>query len=228
MRFSITAGLLPFTRWITPPDIPKRFTTQMYLYFLPLLKSSGSLDSTASNASIAAQTQKTIIPSPDGGVEHTAARFEYASTWLSLANPEANPPKSSLTSAENIILFPPQYFLLHLIAPFLPSPSPDKAFTAEELASQRQGLHAFLKTSSPAWAEKCISPLRAGFTEEGRVILRLDRPGPSELEKEGRKGDDERCAIVHFTKEGPRRVEVRFWRDMGDLNQKGGQRIGKL
>ncbi|KAK3094296.1 hypothetical protein LTR53_019442, partial [Teratosphaeriaceae sp. CCFEE 6253] len=33
-------GLIPFTRWVTPTNVPKRFTTQMYLYFLPTLNST--------------------------------------------------------------------------------------------------------------------------------------------------------------------------------------------
>src|ERR1700753_2590512 len=35
-------NLIPFTRWITPPNVPKRFTTQMYLYFLPLPSESSA------------------------------------------------------------------------------------------------------------------------------------------------------------------------------------------
>ncbi|CZT51961.1 related to NUDIX family hydrolase [Rhynchosporium secalis] len=40
-------SLQPFTRWVTPTNLPKRFTTQMYIYFLPLPLTS-SLSSTSS------------------------------------------------------------------------------------------------------------------------------------------------------------------------------------
>lgn len=30
-----TEGLIPFTHWVTPANVPKRFTTQMYVYFSP-------------------------------------------------------------------------------------------------------------------------------------------------------------------------------------------------
>ena len=70
-------GLVPFTRWLTPSDVAKRFSTQMYLYFLPLLDSSVS-----SRTDKATQTH---IPTPDGGIEHTAARFLYPKECLDLA-----------------------------------------------------------------------------------------------------------------------------------------------
>ncbi|KJZ76112.1 hypothetical protein HIM_04568 [Hirsutella minnesotensis 3608] len=54
-----TENLVPFTRWITPVGPPKRFTTQMYLYLLPI-----------SRADVPSEM---LIPTPDNGVEHTAA-----------------------------------------------------------------------------------------------------------------------------------------------------------
>lgn len=65
-----TGGLLPCTRWITPTNVPKRFTTQMYIYCLPLARRSGTLPS------------EMLVPTPDGGVEHTAANFAPAQTFL--------------------------------------------------------------------------------------------------------------------------------------------------
>ncbi|KAL2022053.1 hypothetical protein VTK56DRAFT_6097 [Thermocarpiscus australiensis] len=97
-------NLIPFTRWITPPGMQKgsRFATQMYLYMLPL--------------SDDAAQQQHDTPTHDGGLEHTAAAFDDAHAWLAKAR------------AGEVILFPPQYYLLHLLAEFLrpppPSPSP--------------------------------------------------------------------------------------------------------
>ena len=31
-----TESLIPFTHWITPTNVPKRFSTQMYVYFVPV------------------------------------------------------------------------------------------------------------------------------------------------------------------------------------------------
>ncbi len=52
-------GLVPFTRWLTPANIPKRYSTQMYLYFLPL----------ESGPELGKQTNQMHIPTPDGGVD---------------------------------------------------------------------------------------------------------------------------------------------------------------
>ncbi|TKA66619.1 hypothetical protein B0A49_07611 [Cryomyces minteri] len=183
-------GLIPFTRWITPPNLPKRFTTQMYLYFLPLSSpnSLGPLSGSATEAVIP-------TPTPDGGIEHTAARFLPPSTWLNMAN------------KGEIILFPPQYFLLHLISPFLSPENLPNVIDHDELQRQRQALMEFVKTSSPPWGEKCISPLAVMKRKgDGRAVLGLDRPG-LELENSDRKGDSERVVLVNFNKEGPRNVE---------------------
>lgn len=205
-------NLIPFTRWITPPGVPKRFTTQMYLYMLPL------------PAETAAQPvpgldllhQETIIPTPthDGGLEHTAAAFEHARVWLEKAG------------RGEIILFPPQYYLLHLVSGFLrPSAS---ASPSDDYKSQRDALFAFLNRipTTPRgegqgkrrrehdipWSEKVISPTMLFKRQlDSRLVLGLDKPGP-ELKGSGKGGDWDRVVLVRFTKEGPRDVEVR-WRE---------------
>lgn len=148
-----------------------------------------------------------MIPAPthDGGKEHTAARFLPPSTWLRLAQ------------EGRIILFPPQFFLLHLLSPFL-SPNNPSASTPiashDELQRQRQAMLEFVKTGDPAWGKKCISPTALTLPygkrrEDGRQVLGLDRPGP-ELDGK-RRGEQDRVVLVEFKKEGPRRVEV-GWR----------------
>ncbi|KAI9047582.1 hypothetical protein LZ554_008295 [Drepanopeziza brunnea f. sp. 'monogermtubi'] len=184
-------ALLPFTRWVTPTNIPKRFTTQMYLYFLPLTQPISSL----------APSSEIPTPTSDGGVEHTAALFAPCSTWLSLAR------------ANEIILFPPQFYLMHLLAPFL-SPSPE--LSSQILQSQRDQVLHFLQGDGGdgkgiLWAGKVMSP--TGFLmrkSDGRSVLALNRPGPElEARGEGRGGDEKRVVLVKFGKEGPRDVDVR-------------------
>lgn len=199
-------GLLPFTRWITPTNVPKRFSTQMYIYFLP------TLSSTPLGQDAAKSEEEVDIPSPttDGGKEHTTARFLPASAWCRLAQ------------EGRIILFPPQFFLLHQIAQHfdgLQAPTDygsisRDALSREELERRRKKLVEFVKGGMPPWTEKCISPSvlppRDGKKrEDGRNILGLNRPGPElEAMKAGRAGVSEQCVLVDFKKEGPRRLAV--------------------
>ncbi|KAI8270734.1 Structure-specific endonuclease subunit SLX4 [Colletotrichum sp. SAR11_239] len=191
--------LMPFTRWVTPTNVPKRFTTQMYLYMLPHSASTGA----------DAAEHEIIVPTPDGGVEHTAAKFDDASVWLSRAD------------RGEIILFPPQYYLLFLVAQFCKGSSSGAG--VEHFATQREQLKEFLKriptaeseaarkqpTSEIPWADKVMSPHNLFIREEdNRVVLGIDKPGP-ELKGSGRGGDWERVVLVKFTREGPRKVEVR-------------------
>ncbi len=190
-------NLVPFTRWITPTNMSKRFTTQMYLYFLPL--PSDSLKS----GSLSIKSEAIIpVPTSDGGIEHTAARFLPPSTWLSMAR------------SGEIILFPPQFFLLHLLHPYLSPENVPNIVGPQELARQREALLDFVKTGDPPWGEKCMSPTgvmwKAG---DGRAVLALDKPGP-ELEGSGRRGDPERVVLVKFNKEGPRELEVAWKKDV--------------
>ncbi|KAK1752696.1 putative nudix hydrolase 7 [Echria macrotheca] len=198
-------GLIPFTRWITPMGMPKRFSTQMYLYLLPL--------STSTASEVVVHT-----PTHDGGVEHTAAKFDDAGEWLEKAQ------------RGEIVLFPPQYYLLTLVAQFLsgaPAQSTD-THSREHYQAQRDALLQFLRTvpttrtDSPStgkqhptanipWAEKVMSPTSLFMRKDGRVVLGLDKPGP-ELKGSGRGGDWDRVVLVKFYKSGPSGVEVR-WRE---------------
>lgn len=172
----------------------------MYIYMLPL--SSSPTDGISSGSDDA--DAETVIPTPthDGGIEHTAARFLPPSTWLRLAK------------SGRIILFPPQFFLLHLLSRFL-SPHNPTASTpippTEELEQQRKAMLEFVRSGDPPWGEMCISPTVLALPggkrrEDGRVVLGLDRPGP-ELEGH-RRGESEHVVLVEFKKDGPRRLEV--------------------
>ena len=173
-------GLVPFTRWLTPANIPKRFSTQMYLYFLPI------------DFSLSSKTDKTQmhIATPDGGIEHTAARFLYAKEWLDMA-----------LSGE-IVLYPPQFFLLSLIADHLISPASGKEESdSKELYKQRDSLLKFVETDGdPSWGEKCISPNPIKRIEGKYLIMGMDDPGP-ELEGTARRGDAERVLRVELTED---------------------------
>jgi hypothetical protein len=191
----------------------------MYLYMLPL---SSPQSTTTDLPSLSTHQQhpspSTIIPTPthDGGLEHTAATFDDARTWLARAR------------AGDIILFPPQFYLLHLVSEFL-LPLSDKQGRDDDVSltayyqAQRDALLAFLRrtptssaikadkgrTGAIPWSEKVMSPAvlfkRKG---DGRLVLGLDKPGP-ELKATGRGGDWERVVLVDFRREGPRNVEVR-------------------
>lgn len=188
-------SLLPFTRWITPTNVPKRFTTQMYIYFLPLTQIS------AKNI-----TQEAMIPVPtsDGGVEHTAALFGSCQKWLDQAR------------KNEIILFPPQFYLMWLLSPFLSVPS--SPLSTAELQKQRDSVLEFLKSDGDGkgvkWADKVISPVAILLREsDQRAVLALDKPGP-ELKNSDRRGDEKRVVLVKFGKDGPRNVDVRYKKDV--------------
>lgn len=219
-----TEGLVPFTRWITPTNIPRRFTTQMYLYFLPLEAephaegergAGGGSKAGAAGAAAAAGKEVSVTmtePTSDGGLEHTTATFDDVAVWLDKAR------------RNEIILFPPQFYLMYLLAPFFSSKKEQSfagGLTREELQRQRDEALRFVtdedEVNGVSWAEKCISPqgllMRKG---DGRSVLALDRPG-REVEAQGhgeRKGDSQRVVLVKFGKEGPRDVEVRWKKEV--------------
>ncbi|TGJ83289.1 hypothetical protein E0Z10_g5490 [Xylaria hypoxylon] len=200
-----TENLVPFTRWLTPPGLPKRFTTQMYLYMLPL--------ETSPDPVLSAAQSEALIPTPDGGAEITAAHFDDVGTWL------------ERPGRGEVILFPPQYFLLHLLSQFLTgAPAPGSLSPLmEHYSAQREKLRVFLDTvpttthpkavnhptSQIPWADKVISPVTLGLRHsDQRSILALDKPG-AELKGSDRGGDWERVVLVKFGKGGPTNAEVR-------------------
>lgn len=167
----------------------------MYIYFLPLTQSS------AKNIK-----SEAVIPAPtsDGGLEHTAALFASCKNWLEQA------------TRNDIILFPPQYYLMYLLSPFLDETG--KSLSTEELQRQRDGVIGFLKGDGDGkgvlWADKVMSPMGLLMRKsDGRSVLAIDKPGP-ELKDSGRRGDEKRVVLVKFSKEGPRNVEVRLRKDV--------------
>lgn len=225
-----TESLIPFTRWVTPAvtpeSLPKRFTTQMYIYLLPL----GSVSPTKHAAprgtppsSGLEEEAEIIIPKPrhDGGIEHTAARFLPPNKWIDLAR------------QNRIILFPPQFFLTLMLSPYLASTvtsSSSPTPSLSELQAERDRLLDFLQkpriyNGQPEvpFTEACISPIVLGEGEYGEskqdgiggvdkstAVLVLDRPGKEvEEQGQGRRGIREWVITAKFKKEGPRDVDVR-------------------
>ena len=186
----------------------------MYLYMLPLAAKSTAASSDEVSTAAGVPKEEAIVhtPTSDGGVEHTAATFDEVSTWL-----------ARQTNGE-IILFPPQLFLLTLLSGFI-KPSTDSTQKGhKDYARERKQLLSFLSqtpstspgskvanhpTANISWADKVISPHTLFIRRrDGRVVLGLDKPG-LELKDSGRGGDWERVVLVRFQKEGPREVEVR-------------------
>ncbi|OOF96047.1 hypothetical protein ASPCADRAFT_207393 [Aspergillus carbonarius ITEM 5010] len=190
--------LIPFTRWITPTNVPKRYTTQMYLYFLPLPLEIEKpiLDEIPSEG----QTEEIQIPTSDGGVEISEARFLPASEWIRMAR------------NGEVMLFPPQFLLLHLVAELL-NPGPLGTESVDELQKRRAELMQFAQSGQPPWTEKCICPKMLKVSSDGRTVLALDHPGP-ELKTSGRQGETERVVLVKFKKGSVQDVEVRWKKDM--------------
>ncbi|KAK6822181.1 NUDIX domain protein [Aspergillus parasiticus SU-1] len=193
-----TEQLIPFTRWITPTNVPKRYSTQMYLYFLPLpLESDKSL---LSELPAEGEREEIQIPTSDGGIEVTEARFLPASEWLRLAG------------SGEVVMFPPQILLLHLVSQFLDQ-VPRITDSVDELRRRRVELVDFVHTGNPPWTDKCISPKMLKMSSDGRTILALDHPGP-ELKGTDRRGEPDRVVLVKFAKGTARQVEVRWKKDV--------------
>ncbi|KAL8358955.1 hypothetical protein RB601_008168 [Gaeumannomyces tritici] len=176
-------GLRPFTRWITPGNVPRRFNTQMYLYMLPL--SSGTA------------TDRNVVPATsDGGLEHTEAVFAPPRTWLERAR------------RGDIVMFPPQVYLLSLVAEHLQPPNTDSSSSLETRQQRRESLLRFVQetpSDGVAWADKVISPSFMGPVDKGgggddRIVLGLSRP----------RGDPDRVVYVKLEKGGSRFGEVRM------------------
>ncbi|KAL8369624.1 hypothetical protein RB595_000113 [Gaeumannomyces hyphopodioides] len=175
-------GLRPFTRWITPGNVPRRFNTQMYLYMLPL--SSGT-----------ATDRNVVLATPDGGLEHTEAVFAPPRTWLERAR------------RGDIVMFPPQLYLLSLVAEHLQPLDADSSLSPAT-RQQRESLLRFVQETPPdgvAWADKVISPSFMGPADKGdggddRIVLGLSRP----------RGDPDRVVYVKLEKGGSKFGEVRM------------------
>ena len=175
----------------------------MYLYLLPL-PSTGSKSPTLSKETTVAR------PTSDGGKEVTSAIFEDPAEWLSLAH------------RGDVILFPPQYYLLNLLSEIFSGAKEGSSANPEVIQQQRRALDNFLSQNQLeeptadkraslsgriAWRDKVMSPMPMGLLDDGRVVLALDSPGP-ELKEASRDGDHDRVVVLKFTKGIPRELGV--------------------
>ena len=190
----------------------------MYLYFLPLPSENFSfLSSSLEISPYQSRSAAFQTPTSDGGLEHTAAAFNSPKEWM------------SLFSKGEIILFPPQCFLLSLLSPFLLPPlensGSNRAFPDTTLQEQRESLKAYIESGDPPWGEKCISPLPIS-RDEKREILALDSPGP-ELQETNRKGDAERIIVRNIESADKKMPALEvflrnaFYNGEGDAIEKG-------
>ena len=131
-----------------------------------------------------------FIPRSDGGKEHNSATFKYAEEWTELAQ------------NNKILMFPPQFYLISLLAPFLRKP--EKPLSTAELQKQRDQVIEFLE-NLPAdgedqvpWAKKIISPTTGKMSKDGRAILLLDTSGP-EMDNV-KRGDTSRFVLMSVAK----------------------------
>jgi hypothetical protein len=193
----VSDALIPFTHWITPANLPKRFSTQMYLYFLPVPEKSDQL---AQDIPAEGMREEIQVPTSDGGVEIMEARFLPAYDWLQRAG-----------SAE-IILYPPQLLLLTLVSQFLDQ-EPRQGASSAQLQDRRSELLDFIHSGNPPWTDMYISPKMIKMLPDNRVVLALDSPGP-ELRGSDKRGETDRVILVRQSKEGPRDVEIRWKRDI--------------
>lgn len=178
----------------------------MYLYFLPIPEIS-QLENTAQGLPQGGR-QEIQTPTSDGGIEISEARFLHASAWLSQAR------------ADEIILYPPQFILLSLVAQFLDREGGSSGcssscccITAEEKQRRRAELVEFVHSGSPAWTDMYICPRSMKLLADKRAVLSLDHPGP-ELQGSGKKGESDRVILVKFDKNGPRKLDVAFKKDI--------------
>lgn len=189
--------MIPFTHWITPIANPKRYTTQMYLYFMPL---PVNIDKRLlEDLPDEGERDEVPVPTSDGGVEVTEAQFLPAAAWLDRAQ------------KGEIILFPPQFLLLHLVSGFLDQESRSTVSNGE-MEERRAALMKFVHSGSPPWTDKYISPKMLKVTEDGRTVLALDDAGP-ELKGSDKRGESDRVVLVRFTKGSAREVTVAWKKD---------------
>lgn len=107
-------SLLPFTEWVTPVGVPRRFRTQFFVAFLPAASASG----------FSAGDKQEQIPTPDGGQEVISARFVRPADAL------------AEFEAQRISFMPPQYYILTTLAGILDGPNntTDQRARVERLA----------------------------------------------------------------------------------------------
>ncbi|CAK7210182.1 hypothetical protein SCUCBS95973_000692 [Sporothrix curviconia] len=173
----------------------------MYLYFLPLdtgaeTAKAGDVSATSDDSNASKNNNNNNGASADQ-TEVTEAEFATAASWVQRAR------------NNDIILFPPQLYILSLLAPLLRGQAGNYAAERKAVADLVHGGPA--PGEDPAtfvpWADRVISPRLVGKLpddSQGRAVMTLEYPGP-ELKNAGRAGDSYRVVVVGNMPPGPPR-----------------------
>jgi 8-oxo-dGTP pyrophosphatase MutT (NUDIX family) len=142
-------GLVEFSRWITPQNMKKRFDAQMYLYFMKEFQDEAGKGK--------AQNKVEELPTTDGGIEVISTGFFGIEEAL------------EMYSRKEITLFPPQFYLLHVLKHFL------GAHLKEDNTAKRGRLSTYLQNSD--FGNRTIEPSVLEVLDDGKVILGFGQDG---------------------------------------------------
>jgi len=140
----VVDNLYPFTQWITPKNIARRFHTHFYLAFL---KSPTDL-----------VPGETRIPTSDGGLEVISTSMGHPSAHI----------EDFLKGKIN--LMPPQFYLLKTLAEILPSDSTFSPKAFEQLKRLSRGTFGRIQINPSVFRHES-DPLKSYFVYEGDEAL---------------------------------------------------------
>ncbi|KAF9779884.1 hypothetical protein BJ322DRAFT_1086998 [Thelephora terrestris] len=138
--------LLPFTEWITPVQVPRRFHARFYVTFLR--------DTTPSPSGFSHGSKRDFVPTPDGGQEVISARFVH--------------PVEALRAheAKEMLFMPPQHYLVHVLAEVLGGEG-----TGEEEEAQRERVR---RLAAGAFGRMVVMPRQMKGGGDGSVVLAFE------------------------------------------------------
>ena len=162
-----------------------------------------------------AATATTASPSPSSSGDEIVQTY-----WIHpqevLAKYYSQSSATTTNPAHQLILFPPQLYLLHHLSTALSYTPPNFARTAD---SPTLCTHLLQYTKS-SFAKQVIQPyskriLGGGGKDQGKTLLGVDRP----------RGDADVWIKIRFGKDGPREVEV-VGRSVGGREEEGEDKGG--
>lgn len=172
--------LIPFTKWITPKTMPRRFETHMFLYFVP--EDTPSVSGTA-------RGEMQQLPTDDGGIEILSTRFMAPHVALDAAK------------RGEIVLFPPQFYLISALLPFL------EQSTGLEDHVTKLRRKQLVRFAEGEFGQMTVEPHILKKLSDGRVVMGL---GPN--------GDKENVVVVQIAVKGePRGLELLKKHDVAKL-----------
>ncbi|KAI5851689.1 hypothetical protein DFP73DRAFT_571622 [Morchella snyderi] len=170
-------ALVPFTTWITPKSLPRRFETHMFLCLLP----EDNASSSSSSSTSAAQQ----LPTSDGGIEVLSTRF--------LA------PQAALAAArrDELVFFPPQFYLLSRLVAYLDGGG-EAVGVEDHVAGVRR--RRLLRFARAGFGEMVMEPAALRRLADGRVVMGLGERGDREwavvIEVAGGRGEPRGLEMV--------------------------------